>query len=284
MDYISLLNKLETLRNDYLVKELGETYFKRKIFAVEKICDKSFSTAIFVAATHGREHITTDLLIKMLEEHLFDECKDFNIKAIVMANPDGVELSCNGLMSAPIFLHENLVKINLNNSDFSMWKANGRGVDINNNFDANFGQNIHSLVPAPSGYVGEAPESELETKLIIKEIKNSNTFFVVTYHSKGEEIYYNFFQEKKLLERDRLIAERFALSTGYSIKNVENYSSGGLKDYCVSKLKIPSLTIEVGSDSLSHPIKKEFLAEIFEKHKSVAKDTNFAYNIFKDFK
>jgi len=80
--------------------------------------------------------------------------------------------------------------------------------------------------------------------------------------------------------RDEVIAKKFADSTGYKIKNVESVSSGGYKDWCVEKLKIPAITIEVGSDDLSHPISKENLSEIFEKNKSIAFDLNFAYNEF----
>ena len=106
------------------------------------------------------------------------------------------------------------------------------------------------------------------------------TFLTVSYHTKGEEIYYNFFQKKGHKKRDKLIAEQFARSTGYLIKNVEKVSSGGYKDWCVQKLGIPALTIEVGSDDLTHPIKAIHLQEIFERNKMVAKDTQFAYNVF----
>ena len=105
----------------------------------------------------------------------------------------------------------------------------------------------------------------------------------ISYHSKGEEIYFNFFQNKCRLERDEKIAKKFSESTGYLIKNVENVSSGGYKDWCVKKLKIPSLTIELGSDELSHPIKLDKLEEIYQKHKTIAKDIKFAYNVFKEY-
>jgi len=67
-------------------------------------------------------------------------------------------------------------------------------------------------------------------------------------------------------------------------KNVENVSCGGYKDYCVSKLKIPSLTIEVGSDNLLHPIDEKHLDEIFYRHKNIAKDLKFSYNVFNQYK
>ena len=41
------------------------------------------------------------------------------------------------------------------------------------------------------------------------------------------------------------------------------------KDWCIDKLKIPALTIEVGSDALSHPIKSIHQAKIFNQNRQV---------------
>ena len=56
--------------------------------------------------------------------------------------------------------------------------------------------------------------------------------------------------------------------TGYAIKSTPD-SAGGYKDWCIQKLKIPALTIEVGDDSLSHPIKLENLDRIYQENKGV---------------
>lgn len=284
MNYNELLEKLNNYKNEFQIKEIGTTKFKRKIFAVERILNENFATAIFVGSIHAREYITSDLICKFIDDGLLKNVNNFNLSFIIMANPDGVELACNGLESVPEKYQKRLLKINNNSKNFSLWKANGRAVDINNNFDAKFKSNINSKTFSSAGFAGHKPESELETKAIVKYLKRVNPFIVLCYHSKGEEIYYNFFQDKARLERDKLIAERFARSTGYIIKNPEKMSSGGLKDYVVEKLKIPSLTIEVGSDALSHPIKSESLEAIFEKHKSIANDLDFAYNVFIKFK
>lgn len=284
MNYNELLEKLNNYKNEFQIKEIGTTKFKRKIFAVERILDENFATAIFVGAIHAREYITSDLICKFIDDGLLKNVNKFNLSFIIMANPDGVELACNGLASVPEKYQKRLFKINNFSSDFSLWKANGRAVDLNNNFDAKFKSNINSKTFSSAGYAGKSAESELETKAIVKYLKQVKPFIVLCYHSKGEEIYYNFFQDKARLERDKLIAERFAKSTGYIIKNPEKTSSGGLKDYVVEKLKIPSLTIEVGSDELSHPIKPKNLEAIFDRHKSIAKDLDFTYNVFIKFK
>lgn len=279
MDYETLLQKIKGYSKTFEVKCLGYSHFGRKILAVERNLKDDFATAIFVAGVHAREYITTDLLCKFLDEKLFDEIEEFNVACILMANPDGVELVKNGIASVPEKFREKVLEINDGRDGFLLWKANGLGEDINNNFDANFGSNVHAFMPSPSGYIGTFPESVVETRLIADYARAKKTFFTVSYHSKGEEIYFDFFQDLNRLKRDKIIAERFAQSTGYAIKNVEKYSSGGFKDWCVQALKIPALTIEVGRDDLSHPITEEHLDEIYSLHKSVAKDLKFAYNV-----
>ena len=279
MDYKTLLHKINEYSKSFEIKCLGYTNFGRKILAVERNLNKNFATAIFVGGVHAREYITTDLLCRFLDEGLFDEIDRCNVSLILMANPDGVELVKHGIESVPELFRKRALAINGNSFDFSLWKANGIGEDINNNFDANFGTNVHSKKPSPSGFVGEFAESVIESKLIADYTRQKHPFFTVSYHSKGEEIYFNFFQDKSRLVRDSVIAGRFAQSTGYVVKNVEKCSSGGYKDWCVQKLKIPSLTIEIGKDSLLHPIDEKHLDEIYSLHKAVAKDLKFAYNV-----
>ena len=278
MDYLALEKRLQGLGDEYKIKIIGQSEFNRNIYAVEKCNDCGFFTAVLVASVHAREWITTELLLEFIKENLFKKITHFNISLILMANPDGVELSINGLANFSENEKEKLVEINNGRLDFSLWKANAMGVDINNNFDAGFALYSSSDVPSSQGYAGKFAESEKETKAIINYIKNINPFIVISYHTKGEEIYYNYFQNEEDLERDKIIAEKFAITTGYAIKNVETVSSGGLKDYVVEKMKLPSLTIECGNDDLSHPIR--VLGDIYLRNKNIANDLEFAYNVF----
>lgn len=280
MRYFELLQKIKTLGQGYKVKVIGKTEFNRDIIAVERTLNESFYTAILLSGIHARENISSDVVFEMIRQNLFDEINEFNLSFIIIANPDGVELQSGAIESFPVNAQSELININSGSKDFSMWKANARGVDINNNFDARFGTNVHASVPSPHGYIGEIAESEKETKAIASYTKNKKPFITISYHTKGEEIYFNFFQDPKRLERDEKIAKQFEESTGYKIVNVENSSSGGYKDWCVEKLKIPALTIELGSDDLTHPITKAHLKEIFDKNKKIASDLKFAYNEF----
>ena len=280
MNYSELLKRLKYLDKDYRVKVIGKTKFNRKIFAVEKIVDRSFPTAIFVASVHARENIASDLIFEMIDKKLFKNIHKFNVSFIVMANPDGVDLESGFLWKFPKQTQRKLIEMNNGLSDFSMWKANAFGVDLNNNFDANWGANVNNTQPSANGFVGIKSMSEIETIAIANYTKKMNPFITISYHTKGEEIYFNFFQSPSRLVRDEKIAKRFAQSTGYKLVNVENSSSGGYKDWCVQTLKIPALTIELGSDELTHPIGKAYLEDIFEKNKTIAFDLEFAYNEF----
>ena len=284
MKYNDLIKRLTKLDKKYSVKIIGKTRFNRKIFAVEKRINNSFSTAIFLAGIHAREFISSEVLMKMIEENLFDKIKDFNLSFICMANPDGIDLERGEIKSFSKFQQRKLLKINNGSKDFLLWKANARGVDLNNNFDAKFYDVIHKNKPSCQGFPGKKPMSERETKAIARYTKSIEPFITISYHTKGEEIYYNFFQRGERLIRDEIIAKRFEKSTGYKIVNVESSSAGGYKDWCVEKLKIPALTIELGNDDLMHPITTENLNEIFERNKSIASDLEFAYNVYKNFK
>ena len=66
MNYEALLKKVEIYKEKFNVLTIGKTCFNRDIFAVEMIRKNNYPTAIFIASIHAREHITTDLVCKML--------------------------------------------------------------------------------------------------------------------------------------------------------------------------------------------------------------------------
>ena len=43
-------------------------------------------------------------------------------------------------------------------------------------------------------------------------------------------------------------------------------SAGGYKDWCIQKLKIPALTIEIGKDELTHPVSEKNLTEDYARN------------------
>ena len=153
-----------------------------------------------------------------------------------------------------------------------LYKANGRGVDLNVNFDANWGlgsQNIRKV--ASQNYIGESPFSEPETCAIRDFTLKVMPDYTISYHSKGQEIYYEFFQ--KDIAFDLAFAKTISNLTGYQVKKTP-FSSGGYKDWCIQKLGISALTIEVGDDKLSHPITNKHLRKIYRQNRHVVKSAN----------
>ena len=245
---MDILEKVDCFYQNYTgeKKILGYSYKDRPIYA---FCVKKSSSPkiIITYAIHGREYITSYLALKQIETFSVYG-KRGTVWFLPVLNPDGVYLS----------LYHNAKN-----------KANARRVDLNVNFDADWGRGEKNVrFPSCENYVGSHPFSEKETRILRDFTLSVCPDLTVSYHSKGEEIYFEYNQDKERLLRDKKIAKIVRKATGYQIKSTPN-STGGYKDWCVDKLKIPALTIEVGKDSLSHPITEEHLSEIYLKNKRV---------------
>ncbi|NLK16981.1 MAG: hypothetical protein GX304_00385 [Clostridiales bacterium] len=249
---------------------LGITWGGRIIPCVH-VGSKRGRQLIVCAAIHAREHITAQLAMRLLGEcrKRAGELFGWGIYFIPMANPDGVELCIRGTESVrSAWDRENVLKINGGCPDFSLWKANLVGIDLNVNFDARFGTGVSNVFsPAPENYVGEAPFSEPESRALVDFTKKVRPSAVISYHCKGEMIFWKFHQQANLL-RDRILAEALAEVTGYELVD-EMGSAGGYKDWCIQHLGIPAFTIEVGSDAFPHPFPYSELDRIFEQNRQV---------------
>lgn len=227
-------------------------------------------------AIHGREFITAKLALTHFRRGV---CKG-SVWLIPLMNPDGALLSQIGLASIKRERDKkHLLFLNEESEDFSLWKANGRGVDLNVNFDAEWGKGVKNLICAGAeNYIGTTPFSEPETFALKKFTEKVNPDYTVSYHTKGEEIYWYFYQSMRTCPRDKRLASVISASTGYPLSYAKG-SAGGYKDWCVEKLKIPSFTIEAGADVLTHPIGEEGLLDIIEKNKNVLYDLSKEYGL-----
>lgn len=272
MDYNSLKKEIETLKNNskIKVKVIGKSVLNKDIYALLITNNKKYPWVIITAAIHAREHLSCDLVIKQIKQYLLDNISyNYNVAFVPMVNPDGADLAINNLQNVPNSIKDKLIYIN-KSEDFNLFKANANGVDLNNNFAANWHmQFTKTQQPSSQGYYGSKPFSEPETQALAKFTKKLMPFITLSYHLKGEEIYFDFFQNKCAFTRDSKMAKVFAKSTGYKIKSTQTTSSGGYKDWCVQKLKIAALTIEVGSDKFKHPYPTNQIDNIFNKNKDV---------------
>ncbi len=212
-----------------------------------KVKKTDFPIVLVQYGIHAREHITCYLALAQIKDFIL-RGKRGTVYFVPMVNIDGVEIA---LIDKPLY------------------KANARGVDLNVNFDAKWGTGKENRrVLGDENYIGEFPFSESESRALRDFTFKIKPQATVSYHAKGEEIYWDFHQEGQDRKRDYSIAKKLALKTGYELKQTP-YSAGGYKDWCIEKLKIPAFTIEVGSDEYEHPVCVKHLLEIYLKNKEV---------------
>ena len=189
-------------------------------------------------------------------ESLFENVE---INVVPMLNPDGVELSINGVDENNV-MYSRLLSMNNNSRDFTHWKANGRGVDLNHNYNFGFTeykkleieQGIES--GAPTRYSGECPESEPEVGYLCNYIRFFGDFSgAMTLHTQGEEIYYK--SGNYSPPNAERIAKYIAGLCGYTIGKAEGMAAyGGFTDWFIREFNRPSFTIESGKGENPLPL------------------------------
>ena len=275
--YKDFLKEMEVFRQKgAFIGSIGKSILSQDI-AFVRIGNPLGKAVIITGGIHAREHITVLLCLCLMKDMLLNPPDDFCIYAVPCVNPDGFRLATEGIT----FLNSNekwkklkpfLYRIN-GGTDFSLWKANIGGVDLNVNFDAEWGKGKRNVFsPASENYVGSYPLDQPESKALADFTIEINPQAVIALHCKGEVIYWNFHQTGKVLWRDYNYAKRLMRVTGYPLTD-SNGSSGGYKDWCIKRLMIPSVTIEVGRDCFSHPFPYEQFDDIYTKNKDILKET-----------
>ncbi len=222
-------------------------------------------------AIHAREWITALLGI----EHLRRSVTRGGVWILPLMNPDGALLCDKGIETVSSERREFLLGLN-GKEDFSLWKANAEGVDLNLNFPARWGKGRGNIfTPAPHGFVGDEPLSAPESNALALFTEEIMPDFTVSWHTKGEEIYWKFHQSIARTMRDKKLAKVLSRETGYPLKSTP-FSAGGYKDWCVETLKIPAFTVEVGSDERAHPLGFEDFPDILNKNLDALEKLNGA--------
>ena len=247
------MNITDTVRNALMplgAFSIGDSVCGNEILCVHRgsFCGEQI---IVTAAIHARECFTSLVVIE--QARVFDG-RDFGAYFIPLVNPDGAAFFERGETFGYPFLADNSDKR-------TVWKANADGVDLNCNFDANFGTGEHNrFVRGASDYVGAKPMSAPETRALASFTESVRPSMTVSYHCMGGELYWEFFQTGEARVRDEAIAKAIAARIGVKKVDGDLKSAGGYKDWCVSKLGIPAVTIEL-IKSGEHP----FGASDFER-------------------
>lgn len=260
------------------VSVLATTADSRNVYDVSVGNANSDNQYIVTGSIHAREYITTKLVMMLMVDLLdsMEENSDFLIHFVPMINPDGVSISQlgkKGIQSDYILSQVEQIAENDGSSIedreyLRQWKSNANGVDLNRNFDAKWDEFEGNPYPSSERYKGSFPGSESEAAALISLTQNYPIKKTISYHTKGNVIYWYFAQTGELLEETENFATRISNSTGYEMDaDFESLDPAGYKDWAICQMEIPSITIEVGTGE--NPVSEHQIDEIYERNKEV---------------
>jgi g-D-glutamyl-meso-diaminopimelate peptidase len=253
-DHINSLAKTYQLE----LKTIGQSEFGRDLLAVK--VGQGSKSILITGSHHGREWLTTHVIMNMIEQyasayeknqslygHNLKILDQISIWFVPMINPDGVTIQQEGIKGLPFLLQEIYVDMNKGKEDFSRWKANGLGVDLNRQYPAGWEQIEGSQrYAAYSHYKGQKPLEAKETQALFTFTEQVQPLISASYHTSGRLIYWYYFNEIEHLQRDHDLIELVAYRTGYEISYPPaNAIGGGYTDWFIQTYKKPALTIEL---------------------------------------
>lgn len=199
---------------------------------------------------------------------------DVAVHFIPMVNPDGVTLcqeGTGGLQTEEAKTTVASICQKNNFHDYEQWKANAEGTDINRNFDAGWDEyNSGAQQKAPDHYKGEYPGSSPEAAGLIQLTQNYGFDRTISYHTKGNLIYWYYKQSGEILDKSRAFAQEKSDISGYYLDgDYTSVDAAGYKDWAVYRMGIPSVTIEVGGDAANNPVPIKFFTDIWQRNKEV---------------
>ena len=274
---------------------IGESHDNRDIVMLRLGTGKRH--IMFCGGVHGRETINPIVLMKIIEfyanqyeQHkslkekfedklrnpsvssekqfdnmMFGKCvyellQTYTILMIPLLNPDGYMISLYG--------HNAIKRPDLKNKlkrmkyNYSEWKFNARGVDINRNFPCRSWK--------PKG-ARDYAASENETKALIQVFHQYNIRCFFDFHSRGKSIYYyRNNMTKRYNDKQLYIAKCVKGITKYELINSENEidygdSGGNTVHYFSEHFNKPALTIETVDESATFPLDYNYRESTYEE-------------------
>jgi len=260
--YKSLLANIYELRTTYPslveVTVIGKSTFGHSIPALKIGTGKKH--VLFVGSHHGREWLTTTILMKMIKTYIhaykngeiisgFDPriLDTISIWFVPMLNPDGVMIQQNGLSDYPIAFQQLLLEMNNNDLNFKKWKANGIGIDLNRQYPAGWDElKGTNEFQSYQFYKGNRPMEADEVASLVQFTQKINPLISVSYHSSGRVLYWHYKNDPNVVLRDHSIAKKFANITGYELAEPpKEASGGGFTDWFIQDFNRPGFTPEI---------------------------------------
>ena len=268
---VQLMDNLERLKARYSfirVEQIGQSVMGKPIWALGIGAGPYCVHAN--GAVHANEWITSAALMQFAEDYAahYESCFNWRgwdahaayerntLWIVPMVNPDGVELVQEGHMAMHPEYSKQLLEWNDTGVQFSGWKANIRGVDLNDQFPAHWEEERERravMGPSPRDYSGAAPLTEPEAQALASFTERMAFDLVLSFHSQGQEIYWNY-RGYEPPESQRW-ARQLQAASGYRAVALTG-SDAGFKDWFIQHYRKPGFTVEVGSGMNPLPLEQ----------------------------
>ena len=234
------------------------------------------------ASMHAREGITVPLVMRQAENMLQADAKgatyrglkistmlqNVEIWVVPVSNPDGLRLVQGGINSVPKAWQSKVQKLNAGSLDFTRWKANINGVDLNRNFPGYWETDPAYPKPAPFNFAGTKPLTEPESQALYNLTMKEDFYSTTSYHAVGEILYWYSPKHGILNELNLKTAQQLSTLTGYRVLSTASQQpNGGFRDWFMYQFKRQGYTIEVATGIAPVPTSK--FPSIWSKNKLV---------------
>lgn len=190
---------------------------------------------------HGREHMTSWLLVALAHEYLKEgPLEGVCVHILPMVNPDGAAVAQTGRLDASqraIFEADCAADYTAETPEnyAARWKANAEGVDINRNFPTGWENLEGRAAPSSELYPGSAPFSSQEARVLRDYTEKWPLCATLSFHASGSMLYYG---------KSSSLAQTVRAVTGYTLADCEA-DGAGYRDW-VESCGTPSVTVEIG--------------------------------------
>ena len=297
MIYDDIVNLMYTHSDVLNVDILGESEFGQAIpiMTIEnKAVNNIKKPILLVGNLHAREFFSSKFLMKFTNQFLLSlnnpRCVYENVSRFLdeyifyivpLANPDGLKIAQEDWKG----IEEHMEDINKIKriGPFSDWKANGKGIDLNNNFDdGNFHLKhgrLFEKYPASQGHKGDYPGQAIEARLIQNLVDSIHPLVTLSFHTKGDVLFWaDRGTHYKFKGLDTKLNEKVSRECGLIMarvsQNPKDYAAG-LENYVRAKTGTIGVCVE-----LSKPNNKDAQHPPDQFHKLVwekCKDLPFIY-------
>lgn len=237
-----------------------------------------------IGAHHAREWITSQFLMKLVEEYVkayaanttingysLANLDEISLVFIPMLNPDGVTIQQKGIKGFSLSRKIQLLSMNSFYPSFKRWKANGEGVDLNRQYPA--GWNELNPFPAWSYYKqyrGTKPIQAKEVKALVNFTYEQQPVLSLAYHTSGQQVFWYYKTQKEYIERDYKLAGKVGQMTGYELDfPTGNAVGGGYTDWFIQTFHKPAFTMEMCESVYETNPPTSCLQKEWERNKSV---------------